>query len=82
MMTEDAHCNLRGILSHFHKFMKSGDYFVLEDTNPDGPLHSGSGFVYGEYENAGPAKLDALVAFVNEHPTDYRVDTRYCDMFG
>lgn len=32
LLIEDAHVNTRGVLEFFHPFLKSGDYWVIEDT--------------------------------------------------
>ena len=32
MLVEDAHVNVHGVLSHFHSYVKQGDYVVVEDS--------------------------------------------------
>jgi hypothetical protein len=38
VVIEDAHANSLGVLEHFHKFMKEGDYIVYDDSDPFTPL--------------------------------------------
>ena len=28
-------CKCPGVMEYFHKYMKEGDYFIIEDTNPE-----------------------------------------------
>ncbi len=32
MLIEDAHVNVYGVLSHFHSYIRQGDYVVIEDS--------------------------------------------------
>ena len=42
IVIEDAHINLINVLEHFHKYMIPGDYFIIDDTAPTCPVHSGN----------------------------------------
>lgn len=83
LVIEDAHINVVGALEFFHNWMQSGDYFIVEDTNPDSPAISGMGlFEDMEYVPFGPGKLEELEQFMQVRGNDYRVDSYYTDMFG
>ncbi len=85
VVNEDAHTNIYGVLEHFGRFMKQGDYFVVEDLNPDLPRQLGFGRVYPEYryERAGPTVgLGDLKRFLSEYSQEYAVDSFYTDLFG
>ncbi len=83
LLIEDSHVNVVGTLSYFHAFMYVGDYWIIDDTNPDTPAISGMG-LYDElgYERFGLGKLNELGEFMRDHGTHYQVDTYYTDMFG
>ena len=83
IVIEDSHVNVTGSLAHFHSWMQHGDYFVVDDTNPDTPAVAGMG-LYEElgYELWGTGKLNELGEFMRVHGADYRVDVYYTDMFG
>ena len=38
------HSIIYGVLEHFHKFMKEGDYIVYDDTDPETPIMNGMGW--------------------------------------
>ncbi len=83
LVIEDAHINIIGSLEFFHKGMQSGDYFIVEDTNPDSPAVSGMGlFEDMEYIPFGMGKLKELEKVMEVYGKDYWVDSRYTDMFG
>ena len=86
LVNEDAHTNLYGVLEHFSRFMKSGDYFVVEDLNPDLPCRLGFGRVFPEseygYEKAGTAGLEHLKKFLSDYSKEFAVDSFYTDFFG
>ena len=83
IVIEDSHVNVTGSLAHFHRWMQPGDYFIVEDTNPDTPAVAGMG-LYQElgYERWGEGKLNELRDFMRTYGADYRVDIYYTDMFG
>eukprot|EP00112_Aurelia_sp_Birch-Aquarium-sp1_P025678 Seg868.2 transcript_id=Seg868.2/GoldUCD/mRNA.D3Y31 product="Rhamnosyl O-methyltransferase" protein_id=Seg868.2/GoldUCD/D3Y31 len=84
LVSEDAHVDLTGVMEHFGKYMQKGDYFIIEDTNPDSPLISGQGLLEtaGEYEKYGPWKLDEMEKFLKSKGDTYAVDSFYTDFFG
>ena len=63
LVIEDSHENTDGILEHFHQFMESGDYFIVEDTNPLIPVHLGAGRI-NEYKLGGNELLMTLKRFL------------------
>ena len=83
-MSEDAHADLTGVMEHFGKYMQKGDYFIIEDTNPDSPSTSGQGLLEdaGEYEKYGTWKLDEMEKFLKSKGDTYAVDSFYTDFFG
>ena len=84
VVIEDAHANSFGVLEHFHKFMKEGDYIVFDDTDPETPLMNGMGLDnrYPLYEPWGYNKLHTLKKFMNKYSDFYCVDSYLTDMFG
>jgi len=81
VVIEDSHENVHGILEHFHQFMKSGDYFIVEDTNPLLPMHLGTGHIHPP-SIGGNELLETLKQFLTEHCNDYKVDSFFTDLFG
>ena len=83
VVIEDAHANSLGVLEHFHKFMKEGDYIVYDDTDPETPIVNGMGWDdYPPYEPWGYSKLHTLKEFVAKYEDFYRVDSYLTDLFG
>ncbi len=83
LVIEDAHVNVVAALSYFHQWMHVGDYFIVEDTNPESPALSRMGLDESlGYAPFGTEKLDELRTFMQTHSAAYRVDTYYTDMFG
>ena len=83
VVIEDAHANSLGVLEHFHKFMKEGDYIVYDDTDPFTPLKNGMGWEgHPPYEPFGHTKLHMLKGFMNRHDGYYCVDSYLTDLFG
>ena len=60
--------------------MESGDYFIVEDTNPLIPVHLGAGRI-NEYKLGGNELLMTLKRFLEKH-NDCKVDTFFTDIFG
>ena len=81
LVIEDSHKNTDGILEHFHQFMESGDYFIVEDTNPLLPMQLGAGRINPEYKLGGNELLMTLKRFLKKHD-DCKVDTFFTDFFG
>ena len=83
VVIEDAHANSLGVLEHFHKFMKEGDYIVYDDTDPETPIVNGMGWDdYPPYEPWGYDKLHTLKEFMTKYEDFYRVDSYLTDLFG
>lgn len=64
VVIEDCHVNVRGTLDFFDRYMQSGDYFIVEDTNPFTPATSAMGIGLEEFKPFGPSKLDILKEFL------------------
>ena len=60
LLIEDAHANSLGVLEHFHKFMKEGEYIVYDDTDPEAPTKYRMGWDDPPYEAWGYDKLHTL----------------------
>ena len=83
MISEDCHVDAIGVMEYFHKYMKEGDYFIIEDTSPDTPLISGQGLLEEvSYQMWGRRKLTLLKEFLNRYDEFYRVDTFFTDFYG
>ena len=83
VVIEDAHANSLGVLEHFHKFMKEGDYIVYDDSDPFTPLKNGMGWEgHPPYEPFGFTKLHMLKGFMMKHDGYYCVDSYLTDLFG
>ena len=76
--------NVVNLLQYFEdNGMCEGDYIIVEDTSADAPAQAGMG---GEgdaldYERYGNHKLELVQEFCARN-TNYKVDSKYCDMFG
>jgi cephalosporin hydroxylase len=62
-------------LRFFHKFLKAGDYMLVED----GIVNDLDADIYGFFDN-GPNK--AIFSFLNETDKSYEIDSFYCDYYG
>ena len=82
VVIDDVHVNTSGNLDHFHQFLKSGDYIIVEDTNPRIPDRMTYYDDNSEYHLLGTRKLDDLEEFLKKHNSDYAVDSFYCDFYG
>ncbi len=83
LVIEDAHTNICGIMNYFGRYMNTGDYFVIEDLNPNLPCTIGYAAIYdASFVPAGPEALKDLKAFLNEHVDEFAVDSFYTDFFG
>lgn len=82
VLIDDVHVNTPGILNYFHQFLKSGDYVIVEDTNPKIP----NSMIYydddSKYHLLGTRKLDDIKNFLKKNDSDYAVDSFYCDFYG
>ena len=66
-------------MEHFHEFMTTGDYFVIEDTRPELPKDPGYGVVTEELVSHGPELLNEMKRFLTNYSKDYSVDSFYTD---
>ena len=83
VVVEDAHANMGGVLRHFHQYMKEGDYFSVEDTNPFTAAQVGMGGVTDDqYTLMGPKQLTELKGFLKEFEEYYSIDSFITDLFG
>jgi cephalosporin hydroxylase len=89
LLIEDAHINTIGILEHFDKTLKNGDYIIVEDTN----IHYNNECYNAWRKQLSEKdclaklanlnnKLPALNAWLAGKPHRYAVDTNYTDPFG
>ena len=68
LVIEDSHTNVYGILKYFHDYMQTGDYFIVENLNPDLPVDFGYDRIFPcTYKRAGDAGLKKLKAFLTEY---------------
>lgn len=82
VVIDDAHENTYGVLEYFVQWMKSGDYFVVEDTNPHLPARLGAGRFSPTDVTSGTGLLDALKAFLTKYKERCAVDSYFTDFFG
>ncbi len=85
LVLEDAHVPTVPLLTHLHLYgLEEGDYVVFEDTHLEGPNISGMGAHDKEsYETGfGAQKTREVALAMCVYPLEYKVDTRYTDMFG
>lgn len=80
LLIDDAHVNLIEVYEHFHRHaFRSGDYLIVEDTNPWIPGNFGQADGTGQW---GDWKWQELQQFFAAHADDYQVDRYYTDFFG
>ncbi|KAI6649796.1 hypothetical protein LOD99_6585 [Oopsacas minuta] len=93
MLIEDVHVNLNAIIEHFHEYLKEGDYFIFEKTNPmlsenfyvgeNNPrLYRDSSVVGAKYSEMGKWKMEYMRDFFIPHMDFYAVDTFFTDLYG
>ena len=85
LITEDSHENVFNVLVYFQSFMKTGDYFIVEDTSPILSTHCGVGRIYKDipYKEAGHhALLEVVKSFLKKHDDNFKVDSFFTDFFG
>eukprot|EP00118_Oscarella_pearsei_P018490 m.189606 g.189606 ORF g.189606 m.189606 type:complete len:339 (+) comp39415_c0_seq8:171-1187(+) len=82
---DDAHAHFAEMIAYFDKFLRKGDYFIIEDGNPYIGKHISAGVVYPELEfefNGSEAKLNKLKQFLKEYSDRYAVDSFFTDYLG
>ena len=79
------HANSLGVLEHFHKFIKEGDYIVYDDTDPEAPTKINIGWVgtihhmkHGATTNYTPWRS----LWQSIYEDFFRVDSYLTDLFG
>ena len=83
LIAEDSHTNVYGVLQYFHQYMQTGDYFIVEDLNPDVPCNFGYGRIFPvSYNKAGSVGINILKQFLSDYSHYYAVDSFYTDFFG
>ena len=93
MVIEDVHVNLNEIITHFHAYLKPGDYLVFEKTNPmlsekfyvgerNPRLYRDTSVVDVSYSEMGKWKMEYMRDFFSPHGEYYAVDTFFTDLFG
>lgn len=82
VVIEDAHENTVAVLEHFLPFTKTGDYFVVEDTNPHLSTKLGRAHFRPEYMPEGTNLLSAVKEFLAKHEKECAVDSYFTDFFG
>ena len=66
-INEDVHVNVVGVLEYLDKFMESGDYLFIEDTNPIKPTKLGRGLIKNlGYDPLGNEKLEQVKISLGE----------------
>ncbi len=65
--------HVRNVLEFFHKHSGPGDYVIVED---------GIISVMNAEEQYAGGPLQALHAFLDEHPVSYQIDRARCDFYG
>lgn len=82
VVIDDVHENSLNVWKHFHQFMKQGDYFVVEDTDPRIPNDYPSSLddLYGA--PVGTKKLEEVKNFLKQFEEHYAVDSFFTDLFG
>ena len=89
ILIEDCHINVRGIMEHFHKILKAGDYLVIEDTSPIMATNAWVGEEFDNYKEIkseyifeGVENLNTVRKFCTEKEEFYAIDSFLCDLFG
>lgn len=75
-------CKCPGVMEYFHKYMKEGDYFIIEDTNPEWPSTGGQCQLDLDYQRWGNEKLNLLKNVLHKYDGYYQVDSYYTEFFG
>ena len=84
IVIDDAHVNVITVLEHFAAHMITGDYFIVEDTNPLLPKNTaGEGeSIFPEYVPMGTRLLDCVKNFLTRNKKKFAVDSFFTDFFG
>ena len=85
VVIEDAHVNVIGVLEHFAAHMITGDYIIMEDTNPNMPnriIGQEKDNLFPEYVPLGTRKLECVKTFLTRNKKEFAVDSYFTDFFG
>ena len=83
VIVDDAHENIAGVLEHFARHMITGDYIVIEDTNPMLSANLGAKCTIPfDFTFMGNVLLETVKAFLVKHEKDFAVDSYFTDLFG
>ena len=66
IISEDCHVNVNDVMEYFHKYMKEGDYIIIEDINSDSPSTAGQCLLDLDYQRWGDEKLNLLQKFFHK----------------
>ena len=84
LVVEDNPADLFVGFKYLNEYMSTGDYLVVENSDPRLPLRLGLHLLYNKEEMvpAGTGSLELLRKFLQEHGQDYQVDSLYTDLYG
>jgi cephalosporin hydroxylase len=83
LIIDDAHVNLAGVMTYFHFHgLQSGDYFIIEDTNPLVLEPWKDKWADKEELDRVRRKMDNLRSWLMNHEEEYLIDTYYQDFYG
>lgn len=81
VLIDDAHVNLPNVYQYFHDHVfQTGDYLIIEDTNPQIP--GTFGMTHELTEDWGDWKFQEIRDFFEVHGEHYAVDCYFTDFFG
>ena len=85
IIIDDAHVNVVEVLEHFAAHMTTGDYFIVEDTNPHLPTNIAGregDSIFPKYVPMGTRLLDCVKTFLTRNKKEFAVDSYFTDFFG
>jgi cephalosporin hydroxylase len=84
LLIDDVHINTIGICDYFHyNGLQTGDYFILEDTNPLlWTFWDEQTWEEGQEMKEAVEKLNNMKKWLQSHEDEYLIDTHYQDLFG
>ena len=84
LIVEDSHENTIKVMAYLNQFMITGDYVIIEDSNPNIPADIDINLSADiEFKPWGTHKLDGLKAFL-KGPVgrDFKIDSFFTDFYG
>ena len=82
LVIDDGHYNFETVMAYLNDYMITGDYLVVEDTDPRIPAKLGIYNMEKEIQTWGTEKLDTLKKFVRGTGKQFMVDTFFTDYYG